>query len=181
MGVEIVRPDALTGDQRVARAQGFLWEVPAPQASLGASIAMTSGVQYYTLFPLVPGETITGLLLRVATAGGASITLLKLGIVATDGTLLASTADVKAAFNATTGMIGGAFSSPYTPTAAGAAWACAVSTGTTLPTIARGNNSFAAAATGSGVVGAGIRSGLSDIAAQAPASGAAPHIYFAGY
>ncbi len=172
---------ATDGDRLLASAQGFKWETPISQMASGVTIGISSGVQHYTMFPLFPGETINGILVRVTGAGGASITLLKLGIVAIGGGLLASTADVKAAFNGTTGLIGGDLAAPYTPSAYGAAYACIVATGSTLPTIARANNAYAAVAFGAGAVGGGLRSGLTDISASAPSSGAQPHIYFAGY
>ena len=181
MGVDIIPADPVSAERRLARAQGLKWETPDTQAIVGGSSAVNGGTQYYTMVDLIAGETTTGLLVRVTTAGGASLTLVKLALVALGGGLLASTADVKAAFNGTTGMIGGDLGTPYTPSASGPVWACFLATGSTLPQIARGNNGFAAAAYGSGVVVGGQRGGLTDISGLAPASGANPHMYVAGY
>lgn len=167
----------VAGDRLLAQAQGFKWEAPGPRGTCQSATVGTSGAQYYTLIPLFAGETITGLAVDCVT-GGATLTLVKLGLVSTAGTLLASTADEKAQFTSI-GVKAGAFTAAYTPPADGAAYAVVIVTHTgTGPNLVRFQSPVLPNAYSSNALPNGRRTGLSDISASLPTDSTGPAFWF---
>lgn len=165
------------GERLLAHAQGFKWEAPCTRSNCQSATTMTSGAQYYTLMPVYAGEVMSGLVVDVIT-GGSSLSLLKVGLVGTDGTLLASSATAHASFT-TSGAKAVSFSSSYTPTADGAAYAVLVCVHTgTGPNIVRMQAPVVPNAYSSNALPSGRRTGLSDIAAQVPADGTGAAYWF---
>ena len=171
------QPVTKSTDRLLSAAQGFKYEGPCSRSNCQSASIGTSGAQYYTLIPLFAGETITSLAVDCITAG-ATLTLVKTGLVSTTGTLLGASADEKAQFTST-GVKACPLTTPYTPTADGAAYAVIVVThGGTGPNLVRMQSSVTPNAYSSNALPSGRRTGLSDISALVPADSTGPAFWF---
>jgi hypothetical protein len=119
-------------------AQGLTGE-SFPRAMSSGSFAPAAGDQRAVLVGLNAGERIANLYAHV-TVAGTGLTLAKLGVWDSAGSLLASTADLSATFNSGTGPKGGALSSALTVPADGGYYVGAVFVGGTPPTLLRGTS-----------------------------------------
>lgn len=143
-------------DQIALTARGVLSE-PGHPLAFPALQACTTQTAYGVLLGLRAGDVVTGVEVRVGVAAvGTDPTLARFGLADSAGTMLAVSADRKAAANWAVGAQRHALSAPYTVTADGGYFACWVINGTwsnTQPTILRNANQAAAmTASGSGVI-----------------------------
>jgi hypothetical protein len=165
------------GDRLVAQGQGLIWETLNRQGG-GSGSAMASGTQYYMLVPLFAGVTISGIGLDM-TGAGASVTLLKCGLVTPlTGGLLASSASLHASVGIT--FLDVPFSTAYTPTVDGVAYAVALAVAGTGPSLIRSQNAFTNNVRTGYTSVSGTRTGLADISSLVPSSNnGSPNFYMA--
>ncbi len=103
----------------------------------GVSTILISGTTYLSGLPLLGGTVITNLSVQI-TVAGAAVSLSKVGLYNTSGTLLASSADQGSSWN-TAGYKTIALTAPYTVPATGVYYGGIVFvTASTAPTFARG-------------------------------------------
>lgn len=157
-------------------AQGIKGET-LPRAEAQGAFAPAAGDQRASLVGLLAGEVITNLYAHV-TAAGVGVTLAKLGIWDSTGTLLASTADIDTEFTSGTGVKGGALSTPLVVPSDGGYYIGLVSVGGTSATILRassGITGYSAQAAPGGVPPSVANTGKTDIGTlTVTASGTAP-------
>lgn len=143
---------AVDRDAIVRSARGVISETCDARWVSTATI-MVDGTVYYAAMPLLAGDTVTNLSLFVQ-AAGAGVTLSKVGLYSSTGTLLASSADQGTNWQST-GLKTIALQAAYTVQTSGIYYAACVSkTGTTMPTLTRGagTNSMVSVAVGSGAL-----------------------------
>lgn len=100
------------------------------------STILTTGTTQAVLAPFRAGQVVTNLLAALAVAG-AGQTLVKMGIYDTAGNQLAVTADVKAAFAGSAGLVENALTATWTCPATGVYYIAVLGVGGTQPTLVR--------------------------------------------
>jgi len=130
-------------------AQGLISE-PYPRGNINTQSTVTSGKIQGSLVGLLVGDVITNILF-IQQSNGSSLTLAKVGLYNTSGTLLASSADISSSLTSGAGTQRSfALSSPYTITTEGGYYRAFIIVGTTPPSIFRGTNNAGMSAVGSG-------------------------------
>lgn len=153
-------------DDLARHAAGIVTETMLYPAGHANASAPASGTMVGIIVGLRAGDVVTNLSC-VLNSGGSGLTLVKLGLCAIDGTLLASTADAKASFT-TSGLKTIAVSSPYTVTADGGYYIVylATNSGGAQPALMRGG-SYALPVIGSGAKRHVQQTGQTDLPASA--------------
>lgn len=156
-------------DDEAVNGQGLFAETFQSSNAQGAT-APSTGVIVSGLVQLRRGEVVTNIVTKVS-SNGSTLSLAKVGIANTSGTVLASSADAAASFTSgtTPRAQSVALSSAYTVPSDGAYYLQAVFVGTTAPTLVRGVNLAAACVSpGSGVLPFGqSSSGKTDLTTSA--------------
>lgn len=169
-GIGLTVPADLNRVQAQTEGYGLKFQ-SAPLNTMPATVALTSGLVYATLVGLEAGEQITNLC-TLLTAGGTSLTLVKLGLYDTAGNRLAVTADAAASFG-TAGAKTVALTAPYSVLTSGAYYSVILAThagsGPTIPRSAA--TTFAAF--GSGVPLVAGEAGQTDLDATCTLTAAA--------
>lgn len=164
-------------------AQGFVRETFS-RIAIDGSTALTVGTDFGTLCQFRRGDVVKGITVGVAT-NGTGTTLVKLGICDTAGTLLATTADNSANFNAgTAGRLQDTdLTTPWTCPYDGAFYLVVVAVTGTGPTLIRAANLAAAVSTarsGKSLLAVQSAGGKTDLASFTPV-GSGVVYWFATY
>lgn len=150
------------------------------QAAAGTAI-MVDGTAYFQGVGLVAGDIVTKIMVCVTTLG-ASVTLSKVGLYTTGGSLLASSADQGTAWQST-GIKEISLSSPFTVVTSGAYYLAVISKASvTLPTLLRGNSTGgASAAITGGVQAFGTQLAQTDLPSPATIASTAAIAYWTAW
>lgn len=153
-----------------ALAEGLLAMSMDRLAVPGFSVLVTQAA-YFVPVPLFAGDIISSIVVWVNGAG-SGLTLVKVGLYNSTGTLLASSADNKANFTSSGVFVATSLSSAYTITADGEYYLSILSVGTGPPGLARqtGNNSFYSNAYSTGMLASGAQTGQADLPSPATIS-----------
>lgn len=129
----------------LSAAEGFITQEPdAAQVVLSAGSALTSGNLYGQMVALRAGEIVTSLTYQAMTANAAVVTLIKAALLDVNGNRLAVSSDQQALFTAGAlpRLVPVPMVTPYVVPADGAYFTAILFTGTTGPTLLRGNATF---------------------------------------
>jgi hypothetical protein len=161
----------------LSTAQGLVSE-NFPRSAMASSQLTISGTAYFMSMGLLAGDVVTKLNILVTTAG-ASMTLSKVGLYDSSGTLLASSADQGTAWQST-GLKQISLSSPYTVTADGGYYAAVVAIGSTMPILTRGFNFGPSDGVGSGMKPYGTQLSQTDLPSPATIGLTSPIAFWIG-
>jgi hypothetical protein len=152
-------PQKKTRADILLTARGLITESFSHISATVAALTPTSGRVYWSAIGLRAGDVVTNIHVNatgVYTLGGGTISMVKVGLLDTSGTVLKASADVQAAYTST-GVKTHALASTYTAPADGA-YLCAIlyvaggTPPTTAPTFGRAANDLSqGSAVGSGV------------------------------
>jgi hypothetical protein len=168
--------DATSRDSLVRSARGLVAET-WPILTQSSTTTLVDANAYFVSVGLIAGETITGGVVAITTAGSA-VTLSKVGlysIVGTSATRVAVSADQATAWEST-GLKQAAFTSAYVVPSSGAYYVAVVAkASTTLPTMPRNtSNAVLSSQLGTGIRAFGNLTAQTDLPASATVGNGTP-------
>lgn len=159
--------DFLNRAQIAMEAQGIKHQV-GESGLYGTGTSPGTSVEVGRLLGVRAGETVTGIVIKLISITGLSLTNAYVAAYTTAGVQVGVSGDIKASLT-TTGLIALPFTTPWVPTTSQGFYGCFKQTGATLATVARASAAVAENGVGSGVAASVSRTGQT-VAPTTPAT-----------